>query len=63
MNHILDLNNYTVYNTIIASSSVFNKIIFLRDIVKQVSSGIKEMKFRWLNFGIIERKRRNCSTL
>lgn len=54
--HILNLKENTIYTTLIVSPPGAGKTTMLRDIVKQISSGIKELKFKGINVGIVDER-------
>lgn len=56
LKHILDLNNNTIFNTIIVSPPGFGKTTLLRDIVRQISNGIKSIKFKGINVGVVDER-------
>lgn len=56
LKHILNPDNNNVYNTLIISSPGAGKTTILRDIVRQISSGIKEIKFKAINVGVVDER-------
>lgn len=56
LKHILNLNSNTIYNTLIVSPPGSGKTTILRDIVRQISNGIKELKFIGLNVGVVDER-------
>ena len=56
LKYILNPEKNTVYNTLIVSSPGVGKTTILRDIVRQVSSGIKEIKFLAINVGVVDER-------
>ena len=56
LKYILNPDKNTVYNTLIVSSPGVGKTTVLRDIVRQVSSGIKEIKFLAVNVGVVDER-------
>lgn len=56
LKYILNLEKNTIYNTLIVSSPGAGKTTVLRDIVRQVSSGIKEIKFVAVNVGVVDER-------
>ncbi len=53
---ILDTDNNTIYNTLIVSKPGSGKTTAVRDIVRQLSTGIKELKFLAINVGIVDER-------
>ena len=56
LEHILNLEENTVSNTLIVSPPGCGKTTILRDITKQISSGIKRLKFKGINVGIVDER-------
>ena len=56
LEHILNLDKNTVYNSLIVSSPGSGKTTLLRDIARQISSGIKKLKFKGINVGVIDER-------
>lgn len=56
LKHILNLEEGNVYNTLIVSPPGAGKTTLLRDLVRQVSSGIKDYKFKGLNVGLVDER-------
>ena len=53
---ILDTDNNSIYNTLIVSKPGSGKTTTVRDIVRQLSTGIKELKFLAINVGIVDER-------
>lgn len=53
---ILDMENNNIYNTLIISPPGSGKTTILRDLIRQISSGIKELKFKAINVGIVDER-------
>lgn len=56
LKYILNIEKNTVKNTLIVSTPGAGKTTILKDIVKQISSGIKEFNFEALNTGIVDER-------
>lgn len=56
LKHILDLEENSVYNTLIVAPPGAGKTTVLRDLIRQVSSGIKEIKFKAINVGVVDER-------
>ena len=56
LSYILNIEENSIYNTLIVSSPGGGKTTLLRDIVRQISSGIKEIKYKALNVGIVDER-------
>lgn len=56
LKHILKLEENTVNNTLIVSPPGAGKTTLLRDLVRQISNGIKDYKFKGLNIGLVDER-------
>lgn len=56
LKYILNTDENAIYNTLIVSSPGAGKTTILRDIVRQISSGIKEIKFLAINVGVVDER-------
>lgn len=56
LKHILDIENNNVFNTLIISPPGFGKTTLVRDIARQVSSGIREYNFDGITLGIVDER-------
>ena len=54
--HIINLQNNSVYNTLIVSPPGAGKTTMLRDIVKKISNGIPEINFKGLTVSVIDER-------
>lgn len=54
--YVLDLENNTIYNTLIVSPPGVGKTTILRDLVRNISDGIKEMNFNGKAISIIDER-------
>lgn len=53
---ILDSESNSIYNTLIVSKPGSGKTTAIRDIIRQLSSGIKDIKFLAINVGIVDER-------
>ena len=53
---IVNLEENNIHNTLIASCPGAGKTTVLRDLIRQISSGIKEMKFKAINVGVVDER-------
>ncbi len=56
LKHVLDLENNQVFNTLLIAPPGAGKTTVLRDLVRQISNGIKEMKFKAINVGVVDER-------
>lgn len=56
LKHVLDTQANSVFNTLIVAPPGAGKTTVLRDLVRQISSGIKEQKFKALNVGVVDER-------
>ena len=54
--YILDTENNSIFNTLIISPPGSGKTTILRDVIRQISSGIKEIKFKAINVGVVDER-------
>ena len=52
----IDIENQTIYNTLIVSPPGKGKTTMLRDIVRQISNGVDAYKFRGMTIGLIDER-------
>ena len=56
MKYILNLEENSIYNTLIISPPGGGKTTLLRDITRQIASGIKDIKFKAINVGVVDER-------
>lgn len=56
LRHILNLESNSIYNTLIVSAPGTGKTTILRDIIRQLATGIKEIKFLAINVGVVDER-------
>ena len=56
LGHVLDFEQNSVYNTLIVAPPGAGKTTVLRDLIRQISSGIKDVKFKALNVGVVDER-------
>lgn len=56
LKYILDIENNSVYNTLIVSPPGGGKTTILRDLIKNISNGIDEINFKGLNVGLVDER-------
>ena len=56
LREIINTENNSIYNTLIVSPPGCGKTTVLRDIVRSLSSGIRDYKFKALNVGIVDER-------
>lgn len=56
LKYILNLENNTVYNTLIVSEPGAGKTTLLRDTVRKISSGIETINFKGITVGVVDER-------
>mgnify|MGYP003374536182 CR=1 FL=1 len=56
LREIIDRKNETIYNTIIVAPPGKGKTTILRDAIRNLSNGIKEINFRGMNCGVVDER-------
>ena len=56
LKYILDMNKKIVKNTLIVSPPGSGKTTLLRDVIRQISSGIKSIKFKGQTVGVVDER-------
>ena len=56
LRYIINIENNTIYNTLIASSPGAGKTTILRDIVRRLSDGIEQIKFKGKTIGLVDER-------
>lgn len=54
--YIINPEDNEIYNTLIVAPPGAGKTTVLRDLIRQISSGIKEIKFKALNVGVVDER-------
>jgi len=53
---IIDIENQTIYNTLIVSPPGKGKTTILRDLIRQISNGIEEIRFKGKTCGVVDER-------
>lgn len=56
INHVIENETNYIYNTLIVAPPGAGKTTILRDLIRQISSGIKDIKFKAVNVGIVDER-------
>lgn len=54
--YVIDSENNSIYNTLIVSSPGAGKTTMLRDLLRKISTGIEQIKFRGLTVGLVDER-------
>lgn len=54
--YIININENNVFNTLIVAPPGAGKTTVLRDLIRQISSGIKELKFKAIDVGVVDER-------
>ena len=56
LKHVIDFDENNVFNSLIVAPPGAGKTTVLRDLIRQISSGIKEMKFKAIDVGVVDER-------
>ena len=56
LKYVLNIENKSIYNTIIVSPPGVGKTTLLRDLIRNISTGIEEINFPGLNVGVVDER-------
>lgn len=56
LREIIDLENNSIYNTLIVSPPGKGKTTMLRDIIRNLSNGIQEIHFKGMTCGVVDER-------
>jgi stage III sporulation protein AA len=56
LKHVLDVENNTVYNTLIVSPPGVGKTTLIRDLIRRISNGIDQINFKGINVGVADER-------
>lgn len=56
LKYILDMENNSIYNTLIVSTPGAGKTTILRDAVRKISTGIEEINFKGITVGVVDER-------
>lgn len=56
LKHILDVENNTIYNTLIVSPPGAGKTTLLRDLIRKISNGMENIKYKGKTIGVVDER-------
>lgn len=56
LKYVLNLENNTIYNTLIVSPPGAGKTTILRDLIRKISTGMEQVKFKGLTVGVVDER-------
>ena len=56
LRYIINLSENTVYNSLIVAPPGAGKTTILRDLIRQIATGIKDIKFKAINVGVVDER-------
>lgn len=56
LRYVLNLETNDIFNTLIVAPPGAGKTTVLRDLIRQISSGVKEIKFKAINVGVVDER-------
>ena len=56
LNEVLDIENHTIFNTVIVSPPGRGKTTILRDLIRNISNGIEDIGFKGVNVGLADER-------
>ena len=56
LKYVIDIENNNIFNTLIVSKPGAGKTTILRDLIRKISNGIPEIKFKGITCGIVDER-------